>query len=154
MKYLRGSEIKQIEIAEDFYEAYQRCFKSDQNNHIVAIPGFANGMFACEIYFKLLVGDRISCLKGKEKHNLKKLFDILDDEKKAELKSIKIDPRYTLEGLLGLIGDGFIEWRYIYEKGNESFGGLHPFEYTEAFIQTYLPAIKEMAEKYEKNKNE
>lgn len=45
MKYIRGCEIKQIEIADDFYEAYKRCFAANAKNQIVAIPAFVNGFF-------------------------------------------------------------------------------------------------------------
>jgi len=163
MKYLRGCLIEQKELADAFYEAYERCFEEknthiDEYNrivsHIVAIPGFVNGLFACELYFKYLLGNKVNNLEVKDRHNLKSLFDNLDDTFKNELNHVKCDSRYTLEGLLESIGDGFVKWRYIFEDGNESFGNDYPFEYTEYFLETYLPIIKTIATKnYNKNKN-
>lgn len=159
MKQLRGSEINQKEIGDDFYGAYKRCFEG-KNQHqnqygiivsgIVAIPGFVNGLFACEIYFKYLLGDRVSKITGKDRHNLKVLFDNLDEEFKEELYSITCKKEYTLDKLLFEIGEGFMKWRYIYEDGNETFGNNFPFCYTKYFLETFLPVINRIAtKKYE-----
>ena len=145
MKYLRGNLINQIDIADDFYEAYERCSKSDENGHHISIPAFANGLFACELYLKLMLGDNISLVKKNERHNLCKLFNALDESAKKELQTVKCDSGYTLESLLSDIGDGFVVWRYIFEDGNESFGEGKPFEYSDYFLKKYLPVLKRIA---------
>ena len=38
-------------------------------------------------------------------------------------------------------------WRYIFEDDNDNFGNGRPFEYSEYFLNTYLPVLKEMAHK-------
>ena len=48
---------------------------------------------------------------------------------------------------------GFVFWRYLYEDGNEGFGGGQPFLETETFLESYLPLIKAMAEKKERRPN-
>lgn len=161
MKNMRNCIVNQKEIADDFYEAYRRCFEG-KNLHrdeygrmvssIVAIPGFVNGLFACELYFKFLLGNKVNQLKGKDRHNLKSLFYILDESYKKELSSVKCDPRYTLDGLLSDIGEGFISWRYLFEDGNENFGQGRPFEFTEYFLKTYLQFIEKIASKVFKEK--
>ncbi len=139
MKIIRGSVINQIEIANDFYEAYIRCFKENDKNEIVAIPAFVNGLFACELYLKFLLK------KHKSGHNLKDLFDALDEEKKKELEAVDCDSRYTLEDLLMGIGNGFEVWRYCFEDEHKEFEERYPFEYSRYFLETYLPVLKDMA---------
>ena len=146
MKYLRDSKIQQIEIADDFCEAYERCFRPYQGR-ISAIPGFVNGLFAAELYLKLLVGDKAKTLKGKERHSLFLLYKLLEGDEKSSLESVMSDNRYKLEELLRNIADGFVVWRYFYEDGNENFGDGHPFEYTEVFLSSCLPKLSEMARK-------
>ena len=153
MKYLRGCEIKQNEIADDFYEAYRRCFEAKNPKvdefgikvyEIVSVPGFVNGLFACELYLKCLLGDKLSQISKTRTHNLKSLYNKLDNDTKKILKDVQIDPKYKLEDLLKNIGNGFIAWRYIFEDGNEKFGDKHPFEYTEYFLKVYLPILKQL----------
>lgn len=146
MKYLRGTKIEQFEIAEDFYEAYRRCFKANQNNEIVAIPAFVNGFFACEIFLKYLTNNRI------KSHDLFELYDALSDKEKDILKAIKFPKEYsniTFENFLKSIQYGFEFWRYIYEDENKEFEEKLPFLYSEHFLNTYLPVIYDLAkEKY------
>ena len=164
MKYLRGCKIEQIDIADDFYEAYKRCFEG-KNPHkdehgrivrdIVAIPGFVNGLFACELYFKWLldIDDKVNEIKARKSHNIKELFDLLDESIKNELKENDYKSDYNLEDLLSKIGKGFVEWRYIFEDENENFGEQSPFLYTEEFLNNYLLTIKNIAHKYNKKEN-
>ncbi len=144
MKYLRGSKITQIEIANEFYETSLACFAL-KKDRIYAIPGFVNGLFACELYFKIIVGDKIKELEGKDRHDLHCLYNLLKEEEKEKLKSAYHSNDYTLEHLLSIIGDGYTKWRYIYENGNEKFGDGYPFQYTEEFINHYAPTLKAMA---------
>ena len=164
MKYLRGCKIEQIDIADDFYEAYKRCFEG-KNPHkdehgrivrdIVAIPGFVNGLFACELYFKWLldIDDKVNEIKARKSHNIKELFDLLDESIKNELKENDYKSDYNLEDLLSKIGKGFVEWRYIFKKNKKEglFGNR---------INRYVPALTILLEeisiiaknRYESNK--
>lgn len=144
MKYLRGSKISQIDIADDFYDAYKICF-STGSNRIYAIPGFVNGLFACELYLKIMIGNKIQNLHGKDRHNLYSLYCLLEDSEKDILKSVKSDKDFPFEELLKNVGDGYINWRYLYEEGNEGFGQGKPFLYTEIILENYLPTLKMMA---------
>ena len=139
MRYIRGCEITQIDIADDFYEAYIRCLSANANNNIVAIPAFSNGLFACELYFKCLLN------KAVKEHNLKDLFDKLDEEYKKELNETKNDSRFSLNELLEKIGNGFEVWRYCFEEEHKKFEEVVPFECSEVFLKIYLPVLKEMA---------
>lgn len=144
MKWLRGQKVSQIDIADDFYFAYQRCLASD-HGRIYAIPGFVNGLFACELYLKTVVNNWSDCLKGKDRHNLRQLFLLLDEKDQNKLRNIENDSDCGLNKMLEAIGDGFTVWRYLYEDGNEDFGGNFPFQITESFLKKYLPAIRELA---------
>lgn len=143
MNIIRGNVINEKEIADDFYEAYKRCFEANKNGNIVSIPGFVNGFFACELYMKYLIDDKEK-IKG---HNLGNFFSLLDISIQEQLKSIDCDPRFSLEDLLHKVGEGFVQWRYIFEEGNENFGNNHPFQYSEYFLQTYLPVLSNLANK-------
>lgn len=144
MKYIRGCKITQLDVADDFYDAYKICFNTG-SNRIYSIPGFVNGLFACELYLKILVGNKADSLKGNDRHNLNFLYELLEPCQKERLKSVYIDKRYNLEDLLKNIGEGFKEWRYIYEDDNEDFGDKYPFEYTEVFLKHYLEELSKMA---------
>lgn len=49
---LRGDSVNQLEIADDFYAAYKRCFEANASNEIVAIPGFVNGFLLVNYILK------------------------------------------------------------------------------------------------------
>lgn len=148
MKYIRGCKITQLIVADEFYYAYKICFNTG-TSRIYSIPGFVNGLFACELYLKILVGKKVNKLEKNERHNLNLLYNLLEPCQKEKLKSVPIDKRYLLEDLLKNIGDGFKEWRYIYEDDNEDFGDKHPFEYTEVFLEYYLEELSKMAHEKE-----
>ena len=107
MKYLRGQPINQNDIADDFYEAYQLCFNTE-TDRIYSIPGFVNGLFSCELYLKVLVGDKAKSLKRKERHNFYALYGLLDEDEKEKLNQVSNGRGLTLEHLLKSIGDGFV----------------------------------------------
>ena len=142
MKYIRGCKIDRLGIADDFYEAYIKCLKTNNDNPYVVVPAFVNGLFSCELYLKSILNTNN---KG---HNLKELFDLLDKRKQKELEDVECDERYTLELLLNGIGNGFEVWRYCFEDEHKDFEEKYPFEYTNYFLKTYLPVLKRMAQKY------
>ena len=150
MKYIRNCVIKQIEIAEDFYEAYKHCFASNNQKHIVAIPAFVNGFLACEIYLKYILKANEKDAKG---HDLAKLFKQLPQkmqdriEKEFSEKAEWFYKQYKIsfDELLDKISFGFEFWRYIYEDKNAIFEDRFPFAFSECFLQVFLPIIDKIA---------
>ena len=151
MKMLRRCSFDQKDIADDFYGAYKRCIMTDRDNRHYLIPAYTNGLFACELYLKYLLGDKVTKIKKSKRHNLKILFDNLDEKYKNELFMIICDIRYNLNQLLDDIGDGYNNWRYIFEDGNDNFGSGRPIEYSDYFLKTYLPKLEEMTAEYKDN---
>lgn len=145
MKYLRGRKVNQLDVADDFHEAYQRCFTGDREERIVAIPAFMNGFFACELYFKILTDNTV---KG---HDLHLLFSSLCDKEKRILENqyTKISVGdLSFDDFLRKVSNGFEFWRYIYENNNKPFEKHHPFLYSEKFLPTFLPLLKVMASEH------
>ncbi len=153
MKYIRGCEIKQIEIADDFYEAYKRCFAANDKNQIVAIPAFVNGFFACELYLKSILSANDITSSG---HNIETLFNKLPTELQKtieneflnEAKSIYVFNSIEFNELLKKISLGFEFWRYIYEDENKEFEEKLPFAYSENFLNIFLPIVEGVANNY------
>lgn len=147
MKLLRNCPINQLSQADDFFEAYIRCFTPTNGKQIVAIPGFVNGFFACELYLKMLTKNKA---KG---HDLKLLYFGLNNSQKSLLCSMyaknPVDD-LAFEDYLERVNKGFEFWRYIYEDVNYDFEIKHPFEYSEKFLTRFLPLLKQMAEDFEK----
>ena len=85
-------------------------------------------------------------------HNLKDLFNELDDTFKTVLKHVKNDSSFSLDELLDKIGNGFEVWRYCFEDEHKEFEEVYPFECSEVFLKIYLPVIKEMAHSNNGNK--
>ena len=154
MKYIRGCKIKQIEIADDFYEAYKRCFAAtNAKNQIVAIPAFVNGFFACELYLKSILKANDITSSG---HDIEKLFNQLPTELQETIKnkfSNEAKSSYVLNPidfneLLKKIYLGFEFWRYIYEDKNKEFEEDYPFAYSENFLNIFLPIVEGVANNY------
>lgn len=153
MNYIRGCEIKQIEIAKDFYEAYKRCLAANDENQYFAIPAFVNGFFACELYLKSILKANDITSSG---HNIEILFNELPTELQKTIEnqfSNKAKNIYILESIdfnevLKKISLGFEFWRYIYEDENKEFEDKQPFAYSESFLSIFLPIIECLANKY------
>ncbi|OAB40868.1 hypothetical protein PMSD_00830 [Paenibacillus macquariensis subsp. defensor] len=114
--YLRWSE-KCLNEANAYFEVSFRCKDMIHNDYRNAF--LTNVSFACELYLKyLLLIQSIDCRK---EHNLYKLFKKLPEKIKEELKkkhpcgNISID-KFELE--LDEIGQAFMIFRYMYERGN------------------------------------
>lgn len=99
-------------------------------------PFLVNKAFACEVYLKFLLIEyniNISDLKGKEGHNLLKLYKKLPRELQENFlnsmynKGILSEDQLVKE--LQNISQTFVEWRYIYEKNEHStnYGFLNYF---------------------------
>lgn len=157
MKYIRGCEIKQIEIAKDFYEAYKRCFAANTENQHVAIPAFVNGFFACELYLKSILKSNDITSTG---HNIEELFNQLPTELRNTIEEKFSNEAKSIEGLnsvefselLKKMSLGFEFWRYIYEDENKQFEEDHPFDYSKKFLNLFLPIIEGIANNYVNNK--
>lgn len=149
MKYLRGCEIKQIEVAEDFYETYKRCLASYNNCH-VSIPAFANGFFACELYLKSILKAKGIEATG---HDVAGLFRKLPIDVQDAIKTFFLENaedffklyKITFDELLDKVSFGFEFWRYIYEDKNKNFEDSFPFAYSECFLENFLLIIDRIA---------
>ena len=82
MKYLCGSPITIIDIADDFYEAFERCGEEKNTRRdelgrtvsdVVNIPKIVNGTFALELYLKSFISKRQIRIR-KLKHNISDIF--------------------------------------------------------------------------------
>lgn len=154
MRYIRGSEIKQDEMAEDFYEAYIRCLTPD-DNRIVSIPAFVNGFFACELYLKCILKENKTESTG---HDIEVLFHQLPLTLQENIKEIFIDNakeflslhNISFDELINKIAYGFEFWRYIYEDNNKTFEDKYPFAYSENFLKYFLPILVDISKQYKK----
>lgn len=80
----------------------------------VLYPTIVNISFSCELFFKcLLAKDN----KIKRTHNLKGLFDKLDDEKRKRIKELVNEDKF--DEILEEQSNYFEKFRYIYENGKE-----------------------------------
>lgn len=114
--YLRWSE-KCLNEANAYFEVSFRCKDMIHNDYRNAF--LTNVSFACELYLKyLLLIQNIDCRK---EHNLYKLFKKLPEKIQDDLKkkhpcgNISID-EFELE--LDDIGQAYMIFRYMYERGN------------------------------------
>jgi hypothetical protein len=143
MEYLRGKKITHLDQANDFEEAYRRCFEPRDGNRIVAIPGFANGFFACELYLNFLSGNK------ERGHGIGFLYSKLNELQQnkliSEYKRAPIE-NLSFETFLEKIDNGFIFWRYLYQDKNKEFEEKYPFYYSELFLKIFLPLLKKIAE--------
>lgn len=111
----------------------------------MAIPGFVNGFFACELYLKILADNKI------HKHDLALLFSNLGSSDREKLvsnyKQIQTS-EMTFEEFLKNLSNGFEFWRYLYEEKTKEFEKKFPFFFSEQFLSVYLPILQEMAENH------
>lgn len=145
MKYIRKTPLNQFEIAHDFHEAYRRCLASDEHNHHVAIPAFANGFFACELYLYVLTDNKI------QGHDLYQLFNRLSSDDKSRLRNAYKAPvpmPSSFDECLKSVSNGFEFWRYVNEEKTKEFEQNYPFQYSEYFLRTYLPIFETMAKEH------
>ncbi|WP_121616326.1 HEPN domain-containing protein [Virgibacillus halodenitrificans] len=117
--YLRWSE-KCLNEANAYFEISFRCKDMIYNDYSNAF--LTNVSFACELYLKyLLLIHRIDCRKV---HNLYKLFKKLPEKIQENLRkthpcgNTSID---KFEQELDDIGQAYMIFRYIYERGNMAY---------------------------------
>lgn len=146
-------------IADDFYDAYQRCCECKnpiQTDNIIKysacnVPAIVNGAFALELYFKSMLPPKTWG------HKLKELYDNLSSEIKCEIKAAVIFHLTKLawdkqfEEYLEDLNNVFVDWRYICEK-NYAIGylGNRINEYLQV-LEILIPVVKEITYKYKKN---
>ncbi|MGG0718215.1 HEPN domain-containing protein [Robertmurraya massiliosenegalensis] len=111
---------KCLNEANAYFEVSYRCKDMMFNDYRNAF--FTNVSFACELYLKyFLLINKKDCRK---EHNLYKLFKKLPNEIQHELKeghpcgNIKRD---TFDLSLEEIGQAYMIFRYMYERGNMAY---------------------------------
>lgn len=101
-----------------------------------------NGAFASELYMKSLLPE------GTKGHDLKSLYDMFDDELKAQIKSrtvanMKANPEVKeyddlkFDTDLSNMGKSFVEWRYLYQ--------YLPSNAAPQFYKALMQAVREAA---------
>lgn len=102
------------------------------------IPCIINSAFACELLMKSMIKDKVRT------HDLKKLFELMDSDTQKIIKNKvienmrKFDKTYIDENFKNdLIKNSnvFIEWRYFYEKRDDSL------QVNYQFISYFLKSI-------------
>lgn len=154
-------DVSIIKIADDFFEAYNRCkeSKNPRSNHggiafsVVNIPAIVNAAFASELYLKSMLTKKF------KKHNLKFLFDKLPGEIQKELEK-QIKPEFDalnwekdFMGYLVDIGNVFEFWRYIHEKDKSTVYLGNRINECLRLFEIILPKFKVVAETYNKDKS-
>lgn len=112
-----------------FLEAAWRCFggkegKIIQNGKIIIlpVPTVVNASFACEMFFKaLLLFENKSYEKGRDGHNLKKLFQLLDIDIQQKISNYCMpkdskDPFDSFIKILDIHSTDFAKKRYYIEN--------------------------------------
>lgn len=125
-------DVSMLNIADDFYNAYLRCREGKNPQKLsngstkfecVNIPAIVNGSFAIEVYLKYLILQKQK--RDFDKHDIKWLFFKLSKDDKKILKSrisSKLNKFLTFDDSLKIIDKSFIDWRYVYERGDFDFG--------------------------------
>ena len=151
----KGFEHEILDIADDFYEAYNRCGEGKnrrideygrQVEDVVNVPKLVNGLFACELYLKSMLPKK--SWKKSDGHKLKALFLLLPKEKQTEMYEA-ISAKYywellSLEESFDLISNGFQFWRYIHESVDCGKLGLNG---TVCVLPAFLETFREFAKR-------
>jgi len=137
--------------ADDFYEAYLRCIEGKNKKvkgnttswSVVNIPAVVNASFACELYFKSLIGKEL------KSHNLIGFYNKLSRDIKNELqehyKYKKVGDCKTICQAINEVKNTFVEWRYLYKdefKEQCNPKDLNRFLW---IFATITPILKEVA---------
>ncbi len=145
-----------ILIADDFYEAFQRCSEGRNPRNISGcfvtsapnVPAIVNGAFAIELYFKSMLPPKTSG------HKLNILFDSLTGDIKCEIREAttkqleKLSWGKSFKEYIEDINNVFVDWRYISEKDySVGYLGNRINEYLQVF-EFLLPIIKDIAHKH------
>ena len=146
------SSVSILEIANDFYEAYQRCKRGEKYRideygrqvwSVPDVPVLVNGAFACELYLKGLLHT------DKHGHELNNFFILLDDNTKADIKNYCDEHcsfwQYNFEEALKQFSDTFEYWRYIHEKKDFGELGLNK---SLMFLDAFIEILKDIANKH------
>ena len=80
----------------------------------VLYPIIVNISFSCELFIKCLLVKNKAPIKG---HNLKELFDNLDNEQRQQIKGLTKENDFDI--VLKNHSDFFVKYRYVYEEDNK-----------------------------------
>lgn len=124
--YFRWSE-NCLKEANAYHEVSFRCKDMMFSNYSNAF--LTNVSFACELYLKyLLLANNIDC---RREHNLYRLFKRLPEKMQEDLKNKHpcgniLKDNFELE--LDDVGQAFMIFRYMYERGNMAYNFLFLME--------------------------
>lgn len=103
----------------------------------VLYPIIVNISFSCELFIKCLLAKNKAPTKG---HNLKELFDELDNEQRQQIKTLTKENDFDI--VLKNHSDFFVKYRYVYEKDNKITNVNLSFMF--AFANSLKDTIKEI----------
>ncbi len=154
MKYICGCPAGIVDIADDFYEAFERCGEEKNTrtdeygrtvSDVVNIPRIVNGTFALELYLKSFISKRQIRIK-KLKHNIVDVFSALKptiQEQIREIVSPKLEEWHqTFDEALHGINDAFVFWRFIHEKSKLNYGFIMSLNVLPPFLDAVRAIIK------------
>lgn len=139
--------------ADDFYEAYQRCLEGKNPREkgsttvysIVAVPAIVNAAFACELYFKFLIGEE------RQSHNLLGFYSALPKEIQSEIdncyKQYARDESDTARKAIDYVKKAFVEWRYLYKEDNVCQSNPTRLNEFLRIFEILVPLLKRLAYK-------
>lgn len=150
MRYLCGCPIGILDIADDFYNAFERCGEEKNTrvdefgrtvSDVVNIPKIVNGAFALELYLKSFISKRQIRIK-KLKHNISDIFFALKLNLQNQIREI-VSPKLeawnqTFDDALNVINEAFVYWRYIHEKTKLIYG----FHMSLNVLPLFLDAVR------------
>ena len=147
--YSNGTYTDFFSQGEKFLLASERCL-GEKNGDTITImkpsgngsimvqlsaPAVVNASFACELFFKaLLLKNNKTFPRGKDGHNLLKLYKLLPDKIREKIVNIcfKDISKENFEEILNNHADDFVEIRYFIE--NKGYTNMSPLMmYTLAF---------------------
>ena len=131
------------EEANQFYAIAVWCDDRDavQFLYETMYPYAVNVAFACELYIKAIQLFESSINEFTKGHNLKELFDGIEESTRNNIKS-KFEEVYSgmaLEDFLAENGETFVEWRYALENGVRV--NISGFEAFSKVLHDYVNAL-------------
>ena len=148
-----------LSIADDFKEAYRRCVRGEDPEvdeygrtfcHFVGVPAIVNAAFACELYLKSLLGEKIKEIDHREWHDLKALYSQLDTPLQNQIREYVethwIQPDgHSFDDQLERAKDVFVSWRYIFEeKHTDGYMGCFINEHLK-FFELFITILQKLA---------
>lgn len=107
-----------IDFGKVFLDAAKKCNKPNISSvgwsHPLLVPIITNMAFSCELFLKAILKHDNNDTKKTKTHNLKDLFNELQENIKSEIMKPYNEEDFMAK--LENISNLFMEWRYLYER--------------------------------------